>query len=213
MQEYISREGARAYDQHAIEELKIPGVVLMENAGRSASELTIRLAKERQLNNILIICGGGNNGGDGYVVARHLIQFTDLKVNVVLTTQSEKLQGDALINYQILKNLGVDMPFISTSKLPQFLKQKTLVVDAMLGTGFQGELRENIATLIDLINQNAAAILAIDIPSGLDANTGKVSSSCIKATQTITFVAKKEGFKHPNARDYTGEISVANIGI
>lgn len=213
MQEYISREEARAYDQHAIEALKIPGVVLMENAGRSAAELTIRLAKERKLNNILIVCGGGNNGGDGYVIARHLIRFTNLRVKVVLTTKSETLQGDALINYQILKNLGVEVPSINTSTLPEFLKQKTLVVDAILGTGFQGKLRENIATLISLINESAAAILAIDIPSGLDANTGKARSSCIKATQTITFLAKKEGFKHGTARDYTGEISVANIGI
>lgn len=213
MQEYISREEAKAYDHHAINELKVPGVVLMENAGRCAAQLTKRLAKKHQLNNILIVCGGGNNGGDGYVIARHLIQFTNLNVDVVLTTEHNKLQGDALINYQILKNLGIEIPFIDASQLGKHLKPHTLVVDAILGTGFQGQLREDIASLITLINQDAAAILAIDIPSGLDANTGEASWCCIKANHTISFVAKKLGFKQPNACNYTGEISVANIGI
>lgn len=213
MQEYISREEAKAYDHHAITELNIAGVVLMENAGRSAAELAMRLAKEQQLNNILIICGGGNNGGDGYVIARHLIQFTDLNVKIVLTTKSEKLQGDALINYQILKKLGVDVPHISASELPQLLKSDTLVVDAILGTGFQGELRKDIADLLTIINQYATTIFSIDIPSGLDANTGEASASCIKADHTITFVAKKIGFKQPDSKDYTGKITVANIGV
>jgi len=211
--EYMTCEQTREYDQNAIKKWHVPSIVLMENAGRSAAQAVATLAHHSQEKKVLIVCGGGNNGGDGFVIARHLHQFTSLQVEVVLTTAADKLKGDALINYKILTYLGMNIDQVDAEQLSLLLQEKSLVVDAVLGTGFSGKLRSNIEQLIKVINEKASRVFAVDIPSGMDANLGKVGDCCIKAQQTITFVAKKRGFATPNAMIYTGKLLVAHIGV
>jgi NAD(P)H-hydrate epimerase len=212
----LTREQVRQVDAIAIHELGIPGVVLMENAGRNATEHVLGLCARSGAKRILIFAGPGNNGGDGFVIARHLMN-RGFNVRVYLTGEERKLSDDAGMNYRILRNMGVDVhsvhtPQSVTAALAE-IRETDVVVDALLGTGFCGRVREPLATLIPGINDAAkAGAVAIDVPSGLDCNTGQPSNATIRADCTVTFVANKTGFEAPDARRYVGEVVVADIG-
>jgi len=215
----MSRIEVRAVDRWAIEEVGMPGVVLMENAGRSCAELVQE--KLRGLGNpeVCIFCGTGNNGGDGYVVARHLLN-AGFKVTVVLCGQREKVRGDARINLDILETLGhkVEVLDLAAPELSSRVRAwgggADMIVDALFGTGLQGELRADYRALVDAINALDVPILAVDIPSGLDCDTGAPLGTAIRAACTVTFVAVKRGFTTTaDTETYTGEIYVASIGV
>jgi len=214
----MSREQVRAFDEWAINILGIPGAVLMENAGRSCAELIIeKLAKVRNPK-VTIFCGTGNNGGDGYVIARHLLNH-GFEVKVIICGDETKIKGDAKINLDILQQMGMAVEKINPAEfsddtLTEFCSNADMLVDALFGTGLNGELKEDYQRIIRTINSQALPILAVDIPSGLDCNTGCVLGEAIKAACTVTFVAVKKGFlASKETPTYTGDIYVASIGI
>ncbi len=204
----ISCQQARELDRRAVEEYGMPSVVLMENAGRGATDLLCNLGIAGP---VVVCCGGGNNGGDGFVVARHL-DLRGFEVRVLLFADPSKLAGDAEINYRILEKSGVPIRKIESQEMERELAGSAWVIDALLGTGARGEPRAPLAEVIDRINSLAIPVFAIDLPSGLDCDTGQPAAHAIKAVHTCTFVAPKPGFLVPGAEKYTGTIHVTDIG-
>lgn len=214
----MSRDEVRSFDAWAINTLGIPGVVLMENAGRSCAEL-IKAKLTGTVNpKVCIFCGTGNNGGDGYVIARHLLN-SSFEVTVVLCGRRSKIKGDAKINLEILERMGRPVEWLNITdtdiadKVKAFANGACLLVDSLFGTGLKGQLNNDYKQLIESINDRNCPILAVDIPSGLDCDTGEPLGAVIRASYTVTFVALKTGFTSIKAAQYTGEIFVASIGI
>jgi hydroxyethylthiazole kinase-like uncharacterized protein yjeF len=214
----LSRDEVRAFDAWAINTLGIPGVVLMENAGRSCAELVREKLAGVANPKVCIFCGTGNNGGDGYVIARHLLN-RGFKVVVVLCGDRNKVKGDAKINLDILEKLGQTIEQLNLdggdipSRVKTFAADACLLVDAIFGTGLSGQLSDKYKQLIESINAEHCPILAVDIPSGLDCDTGEPLGAAVRASYTVTFVAVKKGFSSAKAGAYTGEIFVASIGV
>lgn len=213
----LTRQRVRDFDARAINSLGIPGVVLMENAGRGCSEIIISELKKRRASKVCIFCGTGNNGGDGFVIARHLknVGFT---VNIIICGQSSKIKGDAEINYKIAANMKIEInEFPEPKKIIEQIKSLAgdcdIIVDAIFGTGLSGQLKDDFTELIDSINSLNKPVIAVDIPSGLDCDEGKPLSTAIRALATVTFVAAKKGFANPASTEYTGQVYIASIGI
>jgi NAD(P)H-hydrate epimerase len=210
---FLSREQVRAIDRRAIEEFGVPGVVLMENAGRGAAEVLLSLGARGP---VVVCCGKGNNGGDGFVIARHLDNRT-VPVRVLLFARSEELTGDAALNYEIVRRSGIpndvrgDQP-VDGDALRRDFAAAEWVVDALFGTGLAGAVRPPFDAVIGAINASGAKVLAVDIPSGLDCDTGEPLGATVRAQHTVTFVALKKGFAQPAAREWVGEVHVADIG-
>ena len=215
----MSRDEVRAFDAWAINTVGIPGVVLMENAGCSCAELIKKELAGVTNPKVCIFCGTGNNGGDGYVIARHLLN-SGFEVVVVVCGDRKKIKGDAKKNLDILEGMGqpIKQLNLKDSNIPgqveAFSANADMLVDSLFGTGLSGQLSNEYKQLIESINARRCPILAVDIPSGLDCDTGKHLGAAIKANYTVTFVAVKKGFTSTNtAVPYTGEIFVASIGI
>jgi len=214
----MSRDEVRAFDRWAIDTLGLPGVVLMENAGRSCAELIKDKLKHISKPKVCIFCGTGNNGGDGSVIARHLIN-SGFNVVVVLCGDRDKVKGDAKINLDVLERLGqpIERLDLTDSNIPEqvknFAADADMLVDAVFGTGLTGQLGNEHKVLIESINAQNCPILAVDIPSGLDCDTGQPLGAAVKASYTVTFVAVKKGFTTNSAAQYTGEVFVASIGV
>jgi NAD(P)H-hydrate epimerase len=215
----MSRDEVRAFDRWAIDQVGIPGMVLMENAGRSCAELIKEKLPAKLDPKVCIFCGTGNNGGDGYVIARHLIN-TGFTVVVVLCGDPNKVKGDAKTNLEILEQLGQPIEVLETasgkisSQVARLAAGADMIVDALFGTGLSGNLSEEHVEFIEGINAAGCPILAVDIPSGLDCDTGKALGGAVRANYTVTFVAVKKGFvDEAEAQKYTGEIYVASIGV
>jgi len=213
----MTKDQVRAVDSWAINTLGIPGVVLMENAGRSCAELIKDKLKDIAHPKVCIFCGTGNNGGDGYVIARHLSN-SGFEVVVVICGNREKVKGDAKINLDILERLGRPIEQLNLrdgdvpAQVKAFAADADMLVDGLFGTGLAGQLSDEYKQLIDSINACNCPILAVDIPSGLDCDSGQPLGAAIKADYTVTFVAVKKGFTSGSAAKYTGEIFVASIG-
>jgi NAD(P)H-hydrate epimerase len=187
-------------------------VVLMENAGRNIAEL-LRSTGARGL--VAICCGPGNNGGDGFVIARHL-DNAGVPVRVLLFSAPEKLAGDALVNYRVLTRGGVAVETLTDpneAALRQQLGQAEWVVDALFGSGQRGNLRPPFDRVVQAINGSGAHILAVDLPSGLDCDTGQPQQVTVRATLTATIVAPKKGFAAPAAAAWTGTVHVIDMGV
>jgi len=215
----VTRQQIREIDAVAIERYGIPGVVLMENAGRGAAQHTANLLKGAEGKKVTVVCGRGNNGGDGFVVARHL-HNAGAEVRIVLAADAERLSGDAAINYRIVKAMGLPMqPVLSGEEVSQasrLLADADAVVDALLGTGFAGRVKPPLDALIERINtvrQRGCRVVAIDVPSGLDCDTGLPGGVAVRADLTVTFVAPKVGLLEPAAAEYVGELVVVDIGV
>jgi NAD(P)H-hydrate epimerase len=210
----LSRVQIRRVDDLAINHYGIPGPVLMENAGRNASAL-IR-ESYGPVGGAVVFCGPGNNGGDGCVIARHL-HNAGWTVRVMVTGGEAQMSDDLRTNFRIIKAMGLE-PQTATDKESQLafarsIEPDDVVIDALLGTGFQGEVRSPTAELIDAINAAAKrAVVAVDIPSGLDCDSGTPSNATIRADLTVTFVAKKTGLVAGTAGPYVGRLEVADIG-
>jgi NAD(P)H-hydrate epimerase len=209
----LSREQVREVDRRAIADYGLPGIVLMENAGRGVAE---RLKALGARGPIVICCGRGNNGGDGLVIARHLDQ-RGVAVRVLLFARVDELQGDAAINARVVCRAGLPLEELpdggKPAELAEELARADWLVDCLLGTGARGEPREPLAAVIDQMNAAGRPILAVDLPSGLDCDTGQPAQHTIRAARTCTFVALKPGFLAPGAAAYTGEIDVIDIGV
>ncbi|MGA2092429.1 MAG: NAD(P)H-hydrate epimerase [Sedimentisphaerales bacterium] len=215
----LGREQSRAFDAWAINVVGVPGPVLMENAGRSCAELIAEKLVGKTSPRVCIFCGPGNNGGDGFVIARHLLN-RNFSVATLICGDPDKIKGDAKINLDILKalnakieRLDISNTNIIKSRIAAFAKDADMLVDAVFGTGLAGQLRDDSKMLIEAINALGKPILAVDIPSGLDCDTGLPLGASIKAKWTVTFAAVKKGFALETAREFTGEIYVASIGV
>ncbi|MCC6739080.1 MAG: NAD(P)H-hydrate epimerase [Planctomycetia bacterium] len=198
----------RALEKRAIEEAGIPAIVLMENAGRAVASEAERMAPTGR---IVAVCGRGNNAGDGFAAARHLdIAGRDVRV---LVFEPSRLAGDALVNYRALRFSRVEL--VEAAAGPDAVRSAvagaSLVLDAVFGTGLSGPLREPWPAVVEAMNAPGVPILAVDVPSGLDADTGSTLGAAVRAARTVTFHAPKAGFAA--ARPFTGDVVVAAIGI
>jgi NAD(P)H-hydrate epimerase len=212
----LSREQVRACDGVAIEQYEINGLVLMENAGGAAARYIQRVLRAHDGNRAAIIAGAGNNAGDGFVVARHLVN-EGIEVVVVICVDRERFRGDALSNLVILEHMQVPIKYLAPEAVGEAIQkvggESDLLVDALLGTGTSGPPREPFRTAIETINQLDVPVVALDIPSGLDCDSGAPLGIAVKADHTVTFAAIKQGYSNPEAKQYTGEVILASIGI
>jgi NAD(P)H-hydrate epimerase len=215
----MTRQQVREFDSWAIQKMGVPGVVLMENAARGFAEVILEKFTEPLGQGVCVFCGGGNNGGDGFAIARYLYN-REISVNLAVCTDPAKIKGDAKVNYDICRMMKLPMRTldIASADIGRAVKNAVgtcgLVVDALLGTGLQGELNDAMVRLISVLNACGRPIGAVDIPSGLDCDKGIPLPVCIEAAATVTFVAIKKGFiACPQSRAVTGRVFVADIGI
>jgi NAD(P)H-hydrate epimerase len=210
---FLSREQLRELDRRAIDEFGVPGVVLMENAGRGAAELLLTLSASGL---VAICCGKGNNGGDGFVIARHL-DNRRIPVRVHLFARPEELAGDAAAMYRIIERARVphtvhaDSP-LNEDGLKEELRSAEWIVDALFGTGLSGPVRPPFDRVITAINESGVPVLAVDIPSGLDCDTGQPLGPTVRARHTATFVAMKKSYALATAKEWLGTVHVLDIG-
>ena len=205
-------------DKMAINELQIDGLILMETAGLRVVEKIKQLIEAWQekipFNQVLIIAGKGNNGGDGFVIARHLI-LSGIETVVYAMADETGYTGNALKNYQALKNF-CEITTITIDTLEELAEEaaySSITVDALLGTGFTPPLKDMYEQVIDLMNESEGFIVSVDIPSGVDADTGKVVNTAVVADYTVTFATPKLGILLYPGADHAGHIDIADIGI
>jgi len=216
----LTRQQCQQADRYAIEQLGIPGALLMENAGRNAADAVERCLRRKigrsAPGKAAVVCGRGNNGGDGFVVARHLA-LRGHRVTVDLLADPDQLSGDAALNHAIAAAMEIPIHRLADAKDLEAAGARwadsDVLVDAMLGTGFSGTIREPLAGIIECINGlTGPTVLAVDIPSGLDADTGEPGGVAIRADHTVTFLAAKVGCTARRAKPFVGRLSVVHIG-
>ncbi|RUL53573.1 NAD(P)H-hydrate dehydratase [Lysinibacillus antri] len=201
-------------DQYTMETIGLPGVVLMENAGGAVVQEIVRDFPELKTT-IVILAGSGNNGADGFVIARKLMDI-GYPVQLWLATEQSKLTGDAKIHFNVYKKRGLPLHFFTEENielLNSHILLADVIIDALLGTGINGEVRSPIKEIIELVNQSPKPIYAVDIPSGVNATTGEVNNIAVKASKTITFVMPKIGFFVGDGPKFIGEWKAAEISV
>jgi len=213
----VTADEMRLLDQKVINEYGIPGIILMENAGLAVmhvikNHFSGSLARKR----ILVFAGKGNNGGDGFVVARHLVN-AGCDVKIFLLCKPEELQGDALINWKIARKMNIRYQLIVSDRDLNVVKvglmYTELVIDGIFGTGFKGGVQGTIAKLIDIVNEAGKTVVSIDLPSGMVADTGCVKGACIKAQYTVTLALPKVGLVLEPAAPFVGKLVTADISF
>ncbi len=214
-----TREQIRRLDRIAIEHYGIPGAILMENAGRACAEAAADMLGGAEGRRVLVVCGKGNNGGDGFVLARHLAN-RGARVEVLLLARIADVleaDGESALNLRIARRMETPVRELADAEEAQGaigeMEGCDLVVDALLGTGVSGEVREPFRSAIEAINAQQAPVLAVDVPSGLDCDTGEPLGVAVRADRTVTFAVAKAGFTRSGAEAYTGPVEVAEIGI
>ena len=213
----LTRARVRDLDRRAIEVYGLPGVVLMENAGRSTAWLLARLWPAA--GPVAIACGRGNNGGDGFVIARHL-DLAGRDVRILLAVETEAIAGDAAVAFRVALRSELPIVPLAAADAPAWRRHLDgceFVIDALLGTGASGAPRGGVAAAIEAIvawraETPSGRILAVDLPSGLDCDSGTARGACVRADATGTFVARKAGFDFPGAEAFTGPVHVLDIG-
>ncbi len=208
----LTSAAARAIDALARETYGIPTFMLMENAGAAVAARALLLAPSGA---VAVVCGKGNNGGDGFVAARHLLCH-GRRVRVYLAAEPGDVKGEAAMNMAILRRLGARVVPLAGRGIPRLrrsLRSAALVIDALLGTGTRGAPAGLCGEAIAAINGCAKKVLAVDIPSGLDADTGAAPGACIRADATVTFIGVKRGMLRGNGPRNCGKITVAQIGF
>ena len=220
----LTRDQVREVDRRAIEEWGFSGLVLMENAGRGVvdvlEKLDPTLPHTAQQSPVTIVCGKGNNAGDGFVVARHLAS-RGIACRVLLTATESELRGDARMNLHLIREC--QLPIIDLMAAPPLAEllaargrewaQTPWLIDGLLGTGSQGPPRPPYDALIRWMNEQSCQKLALDVPSGLDCDSGQAAEPTFRADHTCTFVAQKVGFQSPDCHRWTGAVHVVSIGI
>ena len=206
-------EEMRELDRRAVEEFGVPSIELMENAGRRVSEAVQDLLGDIEGKRVVVAAGRGNNGGDGFVAARHL-RDAGADVAVFLLGDPAEVCGDAKINLDILLKTGLPVrPITSVSEIETSLADCHTVIDAIFGTGLKGDVTGLAAEIINAINAANRPVLAVDLPSGLDADTGKIWGVCVQADCTVAFALPKIGLLTYPGAAYVGELLVGDIGI
>ncbi len=212
----LTCEQSREVDRIAINEYGIPGVCLMENAGCGAVLVANdMLKKARTPGNPLIIAGGGNNAGDGFVMARGFSRL-GYTSTIAMVKPHNRLTGDAEINFQLLAD-EESVKIIDVSENPEKLENlfhgTSLIVDAMLGTGFKGYVADTYRKAIDQINASRIQVLALDLPSGLSGDTGVADKATVRASRTVTFANLKTGMLIADGPERCGVLYISEIGV
>lgn len=213
----LTRAEVRELDRRAVQDYGVPSLLLMENAGRACAAAAAELLVGGR-GEVVVLCGPGNNGGDGLVVARTLWnRGRDARVLWIGGRSAEEGSGDVRANARMWRALGREIePVVSlqdADELGRSLERADVVVDALFGTGLSRPVEGLFARVIRAVNRSGRAVLAVDVPSGLDADRGEVLGEAIRATRTVTFVAPKAGFERGRAPDLLGRWEVAEIGI
>ena len=210
---YVTAAQMKEIDRAAMDKYGVPASRLMESAGAAVANEALKYAKT---DDILVVSGYGNNGGDGFVAARHLIK-KGLSVSVFLAGRPRPFSRETGDNFKTLIESGsAPRAIYDTAGMEKAfgsLPQCDLIIDALFGIGIKGRLDDFYIALIDKINAVGATVISVDLPSGLDADTGAPCPVAVKAAKTITLALPKAGFNNPDARAYTGEVVVADIGI
>lgn len=220
MEVVVTSAEMKACDRYAIETLKIPGLILMENAGRGVVEMMEKHFGSTAGKTIIVICGKGSNGGDGYVVARHLFN-RGARIFVVLIGKASELKGDAKVNFNSIhkiaskfkKNGMLQIKELKSKQSLRWLPKTDFIVDAVFGTGFSDEVRAPYKSIIEWINKTEVKKISIDIPSGVNADNGEVNIVAVKADLTVTMALRKIGLISGEGMSYAGRIEVVDISI
>ena len=211
----LTRRQSREVDRIAIEEYGIPGMVLMENAARSLVDAIVDLLPASG-GEIAVVCGPGDNGGDGLAAARHL-RNGGHRVVIVLAAPPERFRGDASINLQIVGRSKTPCLYVDPATSDESVAvvcRAALVIDAMFGTGLSRPPSDDVAGLIDACDGGRRPVVSVDVPSGMDCNTGlPLGTHCVRATRTVTMATLKSGFADPASREWTGTVVVGDIGV
>lgn len=221
----LTREAVREVDRLAVRDFGIPSIVLMENAAFHVADMALHLTRDEPSPRVLVVCGPGNNGGDGLAAARHLHNAGSLVEIVLAAGGAEPTTDDARTNLTTAERMGLPIARVESAE-PAAAKMAMdaalsrlgppdLVIDALLGTGLNRAVREPMPTLIDRINdlsKEGALVLAVDIPSGLDADTGEPLGAAVRADVTVSLVGLKAGFTRLGAQGYIGDVVVSDIG-
>jgi NAD(P)H-hydrate epimerase len=212
----LTSEEMRIADAHAIENIGIPSIVLMENAGIKTLFTLERILGGLKGKRFCIICGKGNNGGDGLVIARHLAN-NQVPVYVFILAEPDNLSKDARVNFDILAKMGIDPVIVKddedVNRMRIALEFSDCLIDCVFGTGFSGEISGRVNSVIEAMNDSRAVKVSVDLPSGLCATTGRLSSTCFLADYTVTLGAPKLGLFVFPGKKAAGEVWVADIGI
>ncbi len=209
----LARDAVREVDRLAVSQYGMSGLVLMENAGRGCADVLCGIACDGP---VVICCGRGNNAGDGLVLARHL-ELRGIEVRLLFWSDAAGLRGDARVNWEIARRADLPMFLLDGPhdpvRLAEHLDGAHWIVDGLLGTGARGAPRPPLDQAIEQLNAHPARKLAIDIPSGLDCDSGQAGESTFRADHTCTFVAAKPGLVRPSGESFSGRLHVLDIGV
>lgn len=212
----LTSQEMKVIDSRAIQEYGIPGLVLMENAGLRTVEVIEEILEKPSGKSVVIVAGKGNNGGDGFVIARHLIN-AGVQVSTFVLGGNDTFPTDARTNFEILQRMDASILHLhqeaDLDRLMVHLLTSDLIVDAMYGIGFTGSLGEFDSRIVRLINWSNRPVVAADIPSGVEADTGRVHGEAVQASYTVTFALPKIGLIVEPGKEYAGTVSVADISI
>lgn len=216
----VTAAGMRSIDRYAIRRYGIPALLLMENAGRRVAAAVLESMRRTGLDSATVVCGAGNNGGDGLVAARHLLEM-GASVKVVLLARPARLRGETRLNYAILTKLGTQAGIrgrleVHSDPAARNIarnRRKSVIVDAIFGTGFHGKLSGGALRAVGWINDQPGPVIAVDIPTGLDADNGMFAGGCVRATSTVTMGELKAGLLVGQGPAVCGAIIVAGLGI
>ena len=218
MEPIVTSEEMRAIDRHATKHLRIPSLLLMENAGRGVADVIERTYSPLKGKSIAVVCGKGSNGGDGFVAARHLA-LLGATVHILPVGGVSSLAGDTKINFNIVKQMeaqgsdgGVKLK-IHRSPKPGMLPKFDLIVDALIGTGFSGSPRRNVEQWIQWMNFSHAPIVSVDLPSGVNADNGDAAKLAVRADKTVTMSMRKIGLTIGKGKNLAGRIKIIDLGI
>ncbi|MBF0344125.1 MAG: NAD(P)H-hydrate dehydratase [Nitrospirae bacterium] len=194
-------------DRLTIEDIGIPSCVLMERAGVAVAK---RIMERFSPTEVIVLCGGGNNGGDGIVAARELFNY-GFNVKVFLLTDITAISSDSRQQYEIAKRLGVDIAYRPVLKESDI--GRAIIIDAIMGTGLRSNVKEGVADIINLLNEHERDVFAVDMPTGVSADTGSIMGCAVKARWTITFGLPKRGQVQYTGKGHVGELIIENIGF
>ncbi|MFL6511424.1 MAG: NAD(P)H-hydrate epimerase [Nitrososphaera sp.] len=214
----ITSDQMYAIEQNGDSIIGMRRFLMMENAGHGVADFVARKFKNLKNKKIVTACGTGNNGGDGFVASRHLAGYGAKVTVILLGSLSDLRSEEARLNWSIIEKMdSIELIFGKdlTPNIKDRIADANIILDGIFGTGIKGEIRQPYASAIDAVNKSKAYVLAIDVPSGFDPNTGQIHKKCIMADATITFHRLKVGLaeKKKNKKKYTGPISVERIGI
>lgn len=208
----VNAEEMRAIDDCAINKLNIRSLELMETAGRAVFDyLRENILFDQKEASIAVVCGRGNNGGDGFVIGRYLIE-AGCSVKLFLSGDDDKLSDDCRVNYNKLKKQGIDPELCRDDAIPD-LTEFDFIIDAILGTGFSGPVRGVALLIIEAINESDAVVIAVDAPSGLDVATGQATGAVVQADFTVSLALPKPGLFISPGRELAGAVAIVPIGI